>query len=339
MSLFSIVLSVLLLLLVPYLVGNGFCELFGLEKSNSKLFTYGYFFIFAFCQIIMVPLILLKQSFMLVVVLISIFLIIFSIYGIIKNHFPFNFNHNKSEIFALILLFLLSFIFLFLQLQYQNIDEDDSRFIVNAVDTLKSNKVLLTNPINGDILPGFILDDSGKDVTSPWSVFIAYISKLTLNKAVVCAHSILPLSLTILTICIWWQFAEKIFGKSIIYQSMFTILMLLTYLFGYSYLWTTITMFMSRLWQGKSIVAATGIPMLFNCLFDSYENDKQYLPTVIIADLALCLFSGNGIVMGAIAIGCFALGYGIIKKDYKIFLRIAMIAVINAIYFAIEMLI
>ena len=53
--------------------------------------------------------------------------------------------------------------------------------------------------------------------------------------------------------------------------------------------------------------------------------------------MGMCLLSGMGIVIGAIIIGCFALGYSICKKDLKTLIYILPLAIPNAMYFILEM--
>ena len=333
----SCVLAVIMLGIVPFLMGNGILGLLKKERGLSRSYVFGFFLLWAFIQLIAVPLILLKASYDIVAILIGIYVFILSLIGILKRKDGIRFEKRKpAEIVFLILLLGFSLFFMYLNVRYQHIDEDDSRFIANAADILNTHKLFLTNPANGNPIEGFVLGDSDKDVCSPWSLFYAFLSSVTMLKPVVFAHSVLPLALILLSICVWWLLAEKLLGRDIVSQCMFVILVLLIHLFGYSHLWTQVTMYMDRLWQGKAVVSSIGIPALFVslvCCMD--ESDRQSFLVVLITDMGICLMSGMGIVIAAIIIGCFAAAYAAVRKDMKMLLLL-LAAIPNAIYFLIE---
>ena len=337
MSFISVLLNVILLLFIPLSVGNGVCKLFGFKKNIINFYFYGLFSTWAYIQLISVPLILLKTSFTFVFVLICLYLLIMSGYGLYKNNdFKIKLYEYKSkDKIAIVSLIIFVLFFMSLSVRYQHIDEDDSRFVVNAVEMLATNKMMLTNPATGEDLPGFVLPDSDKDVVSPWAVYIAFASKITNTRTVVEAHTVIPLALILLSVCVFYLVSEKLLGKDITLNVMFVMLMLMMMLYGYSHLWTMITMYMDRLWQGKSVVASIGIPAMFVVLFDYYD-DLNDIKKVILVDLGMCLFSGMGVVIGAIIIGCFAFGYAISKRNLNVMFYLLLVAIINTIYFLLE---
>lgn len=329
------ILLCLLTQIVVLLLGKTVCDYVKTDINFPRIYTYGTFLLWGVTQLFSVPITLLKIRFSTLFIVLMIVIILICIYGIIKNGIKFKKpNISKKEMIFVAITICMVCVMMFLNFKYQHVDEDDSRFVVNAVDILDTDRLFLTNPATGEEIPGFILRESDKDVCSPFAVYIAMMSRITGITPVVFAHSVLPLMLIVLASCVWWLVGEKLIGKNIIDQSMFTIFILLMHLFGYSYLWTEVTMFMNRLWQGKSIVASIGIPALFVTLFDFYDDSKyKNLLPVFIVDMGLCLLSGNGIVMGAIIIGCFALAYSVLKKDIKLMFIIALIAIPNFMYY------
>lgn len=65
---------------------------------------------------------------------------------------------------------------------------DDSRFVVNAVDTVRTNRMLLTDVNTGQEI-AYWTGDLYKDVISPWAVFAAYLSKITGISAASMMHT------------------------------------------------------------------------------------------------------------------------------------------------------
>ena len=337
MGMISILFCLLTQILV-LLLGKTVCDYANADINLPRLYLYGTFLLWGIAQLFAVPFTLLKIKFSVLFIVLIATSFLICIYEIIKNGIKFKKpNISKKETIFVVITISIVCVMMFLNFKYQHVDEDDSRFIVNAVDILDTDRLFLTNPTTGEEIPGFILRESDKDVCSPFAVYIAMMSRITGITPVVFAHTLLPLMMIVLASCVWWLVGEKLIGKNIIDQSMFTVFILLMHLFGYSHLWTEVTMFMDRLWQGKSIVASIGIPALFVTFFDFYDDSKyKNLLPILIVDMGLCLLSGNGIVMGAIIIGCFATAYSILKKDVKLLYIIAFLAIPNVLYYLLE---
>lgn len=301
------------------------------KKLKINIFTFLGLF-----ELISVPLILLKSSFSFLVIVIS-FLYLGIIYLIIRNREKFSIKKkiDKIEVIYLLCLALISVFLLIQEYNYQHVDEDDARFVVEVVDAIENDTMLLTNPATGEVIESYRNLEIAKDAVAAWPMFVAYLSKITTIKPAIMDHTILPLLLTILAIYVWWKFIENFVGKNIVYQSMFVIIMLLMMIFGYSHRWTMISMFMNRLWQGKAVVASVGIPALFTSIINFYDNKNNFLD-ILFVNLSMCLFSGNGIVMGAIILGCFSLIYGILKKDIKTTIILLCLTIPNGILYLIE---
>lgn len=108
---------------------------------------------------------------------------------------------------------------------------DDTRFVVNAVDTVRTNRMLLTDVNTGKEILSWT-GDLFKDVISPWAVFAAYLSKITGISAASMMHTFLPPVLLAVMMCIFWLIAGELFDKHI-YRSLFVILLLVMYMYGY----------------------------------------------------------------------------------------------------------
>lgn len=340
-SVLNIILAVIVLGIVPVLVGNSICGIVHIDVKVSSSYVLGYAVIWALFQLVTVPLVLFKQSFIVVVIAISVIIAGLCIYGIIRKYYSIKSAKlpkltNASERIAFILTCLTVLALLVITALMQHMDADDSRFVVNAVDIVRTNRMFLTNPATGqsiDVWKGELL----KDITSPWAVFIAYCAKATGIHATVMAHTFLPLVLTLVMCMVYWMLSDIFFKGDWVYRSIFFILAILLTVYGYYSVYSAETFAITRIWQGKAVVASIGIPLIYFICMKVYEDDTRtgYYALLYVMSFAMCLMSGMGITIGAVMIGCMASVYGIIKKSFKVFFKMAAAAVPCAVYFAI----
>ena len=336
----NVFLSIIFLLVIPVIIGVLICSKLHIPYSFANWFTMGCFSSWAVGQVILVPLILMDVSFTLaciVLLVANLLLIVYSLYGLFYllspngRHSRLEFPKIKADTNTLLfgcLLLLVVFI-LFQAMMLQNTDADDSRFVVLAMDTVRSDRMLRTNPANGKIFTEN-LGDINKDFSSPWPVYVAYLSHMCGVKATVMFHTILPFALYILVTCCFWAVGDIFFKGDFESKCIFTIALWCLYIFGcYSEMGVE-TFVMSRIWQGKALVAGVGIPMLICSMIRIYRKpDVRAYVQLLIMNLGVCLLSGMGIVLGAMLMVIFGAVYAFLKKDYRRFLFPAMIAVIN----------
>lgn len=340
-SLFQGVMIALVLFAAPFLIGNGICSILELEKTIAKNYFFGMVTIWALFQLISVPLVLLRASFMIVVVLMTILIIMLTIYGMYKGRFPrIRFEiHRKMDLVAAGLMSFGMFTIILCTIFMQHTDWDDSRFVVNAVDMVRTNRMFLTNPMSGQEAPTWI-GEIAKDVTAPWAVFIAYCAKMTGVFATVMAHTVLPVVLLICAFCVFWMLSEVFFKADLYHRSIFMYLVILLNLYGHFSIYSSETFLLTRLWQGKAVVAGVGIPAIFLVLMWIYENKKRksHMVLLVLLNLSICLMSGMGTIIGVMMLGCTGLVYGILKGDKKLALTLWTMCIPNILYFIIHSL-
>lgn len=335
----NILSSIFVLLIIPILIGNFFCAVFKKEKRIVNYYCYGLTLTFAVLEVISVPLIVARKSFNFLFDIAIILLLIIAVLGIvirfIKRDITFK-EIDFTNLFFVVLAIGVVGYFLFLVFTHQVINADDSRFVVHAVDMLENNTLFLTNPATGEVINDFTLNDSYKDIVSPWPIIFAMISKITGVRVVVIAHSFLPLALSLYVISAWWIFSSKVMKKeNIMYQSMFVIIILLMAMYGNDtgggLINNVFMKFLFRIWEGKSVVATAGIPLMYICMFDYYKKNTIFnLFSILLVNLAICFMSANGIVIGAVMIGCFATAYTIVDFKVSHFIKLIPLALLNA---------
>ena len=128
----NIVLYILFLWIAPVFVGNAICNRLSMRGTIPRSFVMGYLSMWAVFQIITVPLILLKVSFLADVVVYSIFLIGIIVYGIVKKTYR-SMTIPKVEPSAWIgiIVMLATGIYMIVQsFRLQLTNADDTRFVV-----------------------------------------------------------------------------------------------------------------------------------------------------------------------------------------------------------------
>ncbi len=337
MSIINVALAVLVLWAVPYVAGNGFCDALQIKKTIPKLYLLGLVAIWAFCQLVTVPLVLIKASFWTVIILLTAWIVFLCGYGLYRRDFPrIQREKRTGEEKAVILVTGILIILFFLAVLWgKHIDEDDSRFVVNAVDIVRTNRMFLTDPNTGNEINTW-LGELSKDVTAPWAVYLAYCGKLTGISPTIVAHTFLPLSLFTAIFGVWWMLSEEFFGKDVLHRCVFLNVLMFLQIYGYFSVYSAEAFAMLRLWQGKAVIAGLGIPAMFLlCMWIYKYNKKNDYICLMFLDFALCLMSGMGVIIGALLLGCFGFLYGVVKRKWKITLRFWMMIIPNGIYYLI----
>ena len=328
---------IFLLVLVPLVLGVFVARLFKFETITlTNCFCIGTFFQWGLFQLVSVPFILLRSSFTALVWAISILYLVLAAFTFLMKdkirpswNIKFNGVLEKILFACLIVVFLLALYFLVV---YQHIDDDDSRFVVNIVDTIRTNSMLLTNPATGEAIPvweGELL----RDVASPWAIFQAYVSYLSGIHGTIFAHSVQPVALFLLLFAVQWEISKVFVGEKLIDRCLFCLFIWVLLWFGNYNGWTAEAFTLYRIWQGKAVVAGIGIPYMIGLLISYYQEEKkQLLFALLICNFAMCLLTNMGILFGCFLVGVFGLVYGIAKRKWKTSLFLWLTPVPNVVY-------
>ena len=201
---------------------------------------------------------------------------------------------------------------------YQHVDADDARYIANAVAAWDSDTMLLTHPNTGEVLTQQ-LGELEKDAVSPWMIYIAMIAKLTMIHPTILAHTVLPVLLLLTGYCVYWKLGNCLLKNDLKKQICFLGLLSMIHLFGYTSVYSAATFFLTRIWQGKAIVAGVLLPAVVAILLYLQEDQGNYRWYFVLTELnlAACLLSGMGLVFSAVIEGCFIFSYAVQKKSFR----------------------
>ena len=311
------ILLCIIMISLPFFVGCVF-------RSRSIICTYlfGQLLMWALFQISAVPQVFFRVPFTTLFWSYTILVTVFAVLGMISYR---TMKFRKPEI-------SMFHVFALLPIAYQcglyligmHYNDDDARWIAEANDALVKNKMLLYHPATGEYI-GRFAGEMVKDVFSPWSMYLAWMSYASGIKAVIIAHTIYAPVLLALCYCVYSEIGAELFkGKNERGIFLLMVSVINMYMAGNGY--TQAAFSLVRIWQGKAVVAAIMIPTMILCslriLGKQEEEEENGYTTgngmlLIIAGASCCLFSGMGIAIGLLVIGVYGLYmvfYGLTKK-------------------------
>ncbi len=293
---------------LPFLIGSVY-------KNRSISFTYlaGSLTMWALFQIVAVSAIQLRTSFTLLFWVYTSIVVVMASIGLCFR-WNVRFEKPKLSIFLIIALGVIAYqasVYIF----GMHLDEDDARWIAEANDALVKDRMLLHNPATGEYI-GRFTGEMVKDTFSPWAFFIAWISKFSHVRTAVIAHTVYPPVLLGLSYCAYYHLGKQLF-KEKPEQGIFLLMVTVINLFmaGNSYTQSVFTL--TRIWQGKAVVAAVIIPAIFMIVL-IVQNDDLLQNWLLLATTgcAACLLSGMGTAISLIMIIVYG-GYVIVCKKRK----------------------
>lgn len=308
----------IVVLALPLFIGSLF-------RSRSASLTYlsGNLLMWAAFQVLAVPMVYLRLSFTALFWSYTALVAVLTVLGL-RCRMKLKFDKPEVSAFLIIALLVVAYqcyVYIF----GMHLDEDDSRWIAEANDALVRNRMLLYNPANGEYLGAF-LGEISKDVFSPWCMFIAWMSRATGINAPTLAHTVYAPVLLGLSYIAYYHVGRALFrGRD--EQGLFLLMVSVINLFMAGNPFTQSVFSLTRIWQGKAVVAAVMIPtfLLYMLRFQAENADGRLAGDtpdnwagLISAAMAACLLSGMGIAIGLVMIavlGAYVVARGLIRRQ------------------------
>lgn len=309
-----IVIKCFLLLLVfsiPLFVGFIFHK-----KTWIETYLFGQVSLWAIFQIMAVPMIHLRLSFDTLWISYTVVMAGLAVWGFTQKKKPaISFSQPWTHYIPLILAGIVILGQMGVYVFGMHLDEDDARWLAEANDALVKNKMYLHNPATGDYIGRFV-GEMTKDVFSPWGMYIAVLSKLTFVRTAVIAHTVYAPILLLISYFVYYLMGKELFkGKT--EQGLFLLCVSVIQMFFAGNAYTQSVFALTRIWQGKAVVAAIMIPLFLLLLLRVEKEDtRANWLWFAVAGCASCLFSGMGIIISLILIAVFGF-YAIICKRFK----------------------
>lgn len=229
---------------------------------------------------------------------------------------------------------------LFMAFTTTSFDGDDAYYVVQSVLTDETDTLYRIRPYTGL--------STGMDLRHSLAVFpiwIAYVARMSGVHATIVAHSVLPLVLIPVTYWIYLEIGKKLLKRDRHKLPVFMIFICLMQIFGNVSIYTNATFFLTRTWQGKSLLANVVLPAiiwLVLWIFESENYDKEHRIglwiLLVLTNFVAAMSSTASVFLAAMLIGVTGLVMGIREKNIQIPLRLMISCVPLVIYGAIFLL-
>lgn len=223
---------------------------------------------------------------------------------------------------------------------YTSFDGDDAYYIVQSVLTDETNTLYRIRPYTGL--------STAMDLRHALAVFpiwIAYIARMTGVHATIVAHMVLPLVLIPLVYLIYLEIGKKIFKRETYKLPVFMIFISVMQIWGNVSIYTSQTFFLTRTWQGKSLLANLVLPAIIWLIFwifdgDAFEKEQNIglWILLILTNFVAAMCSTASVFLAAMLIGVTGLVLGIREKNVQIPLRLIITCVPLVLYGVIYLL-
>lgn len=339
-------LLVFFIFIMPFLLGALPVSLMnGEQRKPEMLYIAGWFVMFALFQIISVPFIILQQKFTVVVIVYDVCLLLLLVISIvcgrdiltgilgIKRQIVKMKTAGKWEIAGWILVVLLLLFQMGAAIVLEHYDGDDAYYVAASVGTDLYDTMYMR-----DAYTGYPFTLETRHALSPVPVMIAWIGRMTGIHPTIISHSVLGPVWLLLMYAIYLAMADKLFEKKKQYRPLFMLLLMVWFLFGNVSLFNTETFAMTRIWQGKGMVAAIVIPMMFLCLLhladasERLKDAKGFWLLLLCTVFAAVLATSTSIFLTSIFLGMAGLVMACREKSWKILIPFCLCSIPAIIY-------
>ena len=218
-----------------------------------------------------------------------------------------------------------------------HIDDDDARYVANAVEAYETGTMYRHHPNTGEEMTYF-MGEISKEVVSPITMFYAGVSVLTGIHPAVMMHTVWPVVWLCMGYLSLWLVSGALFGEDRTRRLFFLIVCMCMVLWGNTAVRRGEVFMLTRLWQGKSLIPAIISPLFFDRYLRGYDQKTGYYGSLFLVSLFACLSSGMGIVMAAVYTGLITLLHAIRERRPLILFGGMLCALPNVCYAVIYLL-
>lgn len=351
----KILMLILILAVIPLCMGLIPVNLIDRRlRSLGVTYISGFLLSLAVFQLITVPAVIcLPWGFKVIVPLFTALTLLLAAGGIVFTYFvirkegsPFVKEEEKRKIqleekLAWVLVILLIGFQMFMAFTHASFDGDDAYYVVQSVLTDETNTLYRIKPYTGL--------STGMDLRHSLAVFpiwIAYIARMSGIHSTIVAHSILPLVLIPITYWIYLEIGKKLLKKDKRKLPFFMIFIAIMQIFGNVSIYTNATFFLTRTWQGKSLLANIVIPAIIWLLLWIFESDGYSKENRIglwillfMVNIVAALSSTASVFLVALLIGVTGVVFAVRERSIQIPLRLMITCIPLVVYGAMFLLI
>lgn len=336
---------VLILIICPFF--SGMIPMFFVSKkrrTTSAVYLSGMILCWALFQLACVPVVILDDfGFPIVVTVYSVILGMTTVAGAVLaflkwkkegNIFAFSETDIKGrltveEVVEWIMFLAIIIFQLVMFMKMASFDGDDAYYVVNSLLTTDTDTMYRVRPYTGWA--------TSLDIRHSLAVFpiwIAYISRVSGIHATIVSHHIIGLVLIPITYFIYFGIGRAILKRERKKLPIFMIFVAIMQVFGNVSIYTNATFFLTRTWQGKSILANVCIPGILWLLLNIFDGDTYgedmrfgFWMDLFVLNIVAAMSSTASVFLIAMLIGLSGLVLSIKEKNVQILLRLVITCV------------
>lgn len=340
-TILSIFRILVMAVVVPFLLGNLISAFRGNKcKGISEIIAYGFMLMCVLFLLLAVPMIFLRLPFHVLLyswIALTFLLCFISVFVSVRKNRYGELRREAVDFcagitadrFTLIIWIAAVLVIVFeagLPTVRMHIDTDDARFIAEAMEAVEKDTMLLHHAITGKYI-GFVPGEQIKDVTSPYPLFIALLSKLYGIHPAVTAHTVLPFLLIILSYMVYGMIGGFLTGGDVKKTGLFLLFLSLINLFSFETIYASGYTLLTIIWQGRSVCAMITLPLLWYILMrvtsEDYMITRDYL-LVILATLGNTMMSNMGSIFAPLMIFTYAIVNMVRRRTFKPFANLCL---------------
>lgn len=306
---FKMILAAFWLIVVP--AGSGALFLAKKERITwGESFLAGYLFLFSAAEILTLVLMMLNQPLHLLVICYGTLSTLSALAGflLIRKRGLLSVRQTFGSVQRTSLYFWAAVILILLQVAilviFAHLDADDALYVGTATTAVETDQIFRVNAYTG--IPYVRLPR--RYILSPFPIFLAVISQLSggLHPAIM-AHTVFPAVFVPACYLVLYQLAKKWFPEDKNARGIFLFLTVVLCWFSAYSVYNSGNFQMVRIWQGKALLAAFLLPLVFYLSLSIVMEEKPAYSWWLyaMANVSGCLLSSMGIILTPVMMAVF----------------------------------
>ena len=247
---------------------------------------------------------------------------------------------SKEDILYWVIFIGLVLFQLYMAITRASFDGDDAYYVTESLLAQQQDVMNTVLPYTGT--------STSLDLRHALAVFtmwIAFIAKMSGIHATIVAHTIMPVIIIPLTYIIYLEIGRILLHRRQEFLPVFMIIISLMQMFGNVSIYTTETFFLTRTWQGKSMIGSFVIPMIIWLMLWIAEDEtgklsqKRATPWILLAltTMSAGIFSSMGTMLGTALLCLISLVLLVYTRHWKLILKTFLVCIPSGIYVLIYM--
>ncbi len=221
---------------------------------------------------------------------------------------------------------------MYMAFAYASFDGDDSYYVVQSVLADQTGVLNRIRPYTG-----LSTDLDIRHALATLPLWVAYVARVTGIHATIVAHTLSPLVWIPLTYLCYFEIGRLLFGAENVRLPVFMALTGILQIFGNTSIYTNATFFLTRTWQGKSVLCNFVLLVQIWLLLEIFGRKKDryqkvYWKLLAVNNVVSAMMTSMGAFLAAMFLGIAGLSAAVRQRRPVYLLRAAVCCVPNVLY-------